>query len=98
MKTNGQKRRLFRDRLKEDMQDPAFRKAYKEFDTPVRLAIQIAKLRQAIGMTQARLAKLIGTKQQVISRIEQGDEKNPTIGTLTKIAHALGKKLDFAFH
>jgi len=98
MKRNGHKRRLFKDRLKEDLRDPAFAKAYKEYDTPVRLAIQIAKLRESMGITQARLAKLIGTKQQVISRIERGDEKNPTIGTLEKIAHALHKTLEFAFH
>jgi len=95
---SGPTRRFFRDRLKEDLRDPAFKKAYEGYDMSVRIAVQIAKIRESLGMTQARLAKLVGTKQQVISRIENGDDINPTVGTLEKIAHALGKKLDFVIH
>ncbi len=97
MKKDITRRRLFRNRLKEDMRDPAFRQEFEGQDTPVRLAIQIAKIREERGMTQAQLAKLVGTKQQVISRLEKGEQRNPTVDTLERIAHALGKKLELAF-
>ncbi len=90
-------RRLFRTRLKEDMQDSSFRREFEAQDAPVRLAVQIARMREALGMTQARLAHLAGTSQQVISRLEKGEQKNPTLDTLGRIAHALGKKLELAF-
>ena len=43
-KTKG--RRLFADRLKEDLKIPSFRKAFEAAELPVQLAIQTAKIRQ----------------------------------------------------
>src|SRR5579864_5739938 len=86
-------RRLFSERLHEDLKNPKFRKAYEEEELPVRLAIEIAKLREKKGITQVDLAKKLGTKQQVISRIEKLEETNLTIGMLQKIAKALDARL-----
>lgn len=79
----------FRDVLKENLKDPEFKKAFEEADLPARLAIQIAKARERAHLTQAQLARRIGTKQQAISRVESGDN-NITIEFLQRIANATG--------
>lgn len=83
----------FRDTLKEDMKDPEFRKAYEEADLPVRLAIQIAEAREKAHMTQAQLARKLGTRQQAISRLESGSQ-NMTIALLQRIAEATGASVE----
>lgn len=87
------KRRLFRDRLKEDLKDPEFKQAFEAEDLPARLALRIAELREKEGLTQAELAKRLGAKQQLIARIESLDHINLTLSTLQKIADALHKRL-----
>ncbi|MBI4064173.1 MAG: helix-turn-helix domain-containing protein [Elusimicrobia bacterium] len=85
-------RRFFDEHLKEALKNPKVNKAYEEAELPIRLAIEIARLREKKGLTQHELAKKIGTKQQVVSRIEKLGE-NFTIGTLQRIAHALDAHL-----
>ena len=94
---NKQSRYSFRDFLIEELKDPLFRKAYEEADLPVRLAIEIAKLREREGLTQADVARKLGTTQQVISRIEKCNQNNLTVGTLQKIAKALNATLHVEF-
>jgi ribosome-binding protein aMBF1 (putative translation factor) len=96
-KEKAMKKRLFQDRLKEDRKNPIFAKAYEESDLPVRLAIMIAKIRERLGITQGELAKRMGTKQQVVSRLERGDDINPRLDTLEKAARAMGKHLELSF-
>lgn len=72
--------------------DPRWKAAYARADVEVRMAIQIAKARERARLTQAQLAKAVGTTQSVISRIERADQ-NLTLGTLSKIAGALHKHL-----
>jgi ribosome-binding protein aMBF1 (putative translation factor) len=86
-------RRFFNDRLKEELKSAGFRKAYEDADIPVRLAIEIAKIREKKGISQKTLANKIGTRQQVISRIENLEQTNMTIATLQQIAHALNVHL-----
>ena len=62
------KRRLFRDRLKEDLRNLEFKRAFEAEDLPARLALRIAELRQQEGLSQAELAKRLGAKQQLIAR------------------------------
>ena len=87
------KRRLFRDRLKEDLKNAEFKKAFEAEDLPARLALRIAELRQKEGLSQTDLAKRLGAKQQLIARIESLDHTNMTLSTLQKIAVALHKRL-----
>lgn len=98
MRKKIKERRFFSDRLKEDLKNPKFRKAYEAADLPVQLAIQIAKLRQKKKLTQKALARRLGTQQQVISRIENFEESNLTLATLGKIAQALNVHLRVAFY
>ena len=49
----------------------------------------IRACRERTGLTQEELAKRIGCTQSYISQIEQPDAR-PTLGTLQKVAEALG--------
>jgi ribosome-binding protein aMBF1 (putative translation factor) len=80
------------DYLKRKLQSPEFRAAYDAEDKRIELVLQIIKLRQQRGMTQADLAKAIGTRQANVSRLERFDS-NLTVGTLEKVAQALGVNL-----
>ena len=80
------------DSLKRKLQNPEFRAAYDAEDKRIELVLQIIKLRQKRGMTQSDLAKAIGTRQANVSRLERFDT-NLTLGTLEKVAEALGVNL-----
>ena len=54
----------------------------------------LKKLRHAKGLSQDRLAKLADVTNNTIIKIEQGENINPTLATLKKIAKALGVSLD----
>ena len=49
------------------------------------------------GLTQGRLAKLIRTRQSVISRLEDADYEGHSLSMLRRIAEALGKRLEIRF-
>jgi DNA-binding XRE family transcriptional regulator len=60
----------------------------------VRLIVsELKQARQAAGLTLAAVAKLTGMDQATLSRLENGRKPNPTIDTLWRYAHALGRKL-----
>lgn len=57
---------------------------------------KIIELRIKKDLSQKELAKRIFTKQPSVSRLERG-LTNPSIYFLSKIAHALGKRLEINF-
>jgi transcriptional regulator with XRE-family HTH domain len=83
--------------LREDLKDSEFRAHYEEERRALQLAMKIAKLREKKGLTQAEFAKLMGTSQQAVSRIESGAYEGFTLRTLEKIAEATGTKLKIDF-
>lgn len=91
------KARTFRSRLSEDLKDPEFKAYYQKERQALILAMKIAKLREKKGLTQQELAKLMGTSQQAISRIESGDYEGFTLKTLEKIAEATGTRVKIEF-
>jgi DNA-binding XRE family transcriptional regulator len=53
------------------------------------------KARHAQGLTQAQVAKKIGTSQSAVARMESGrGTHSPSLATLSKYAKALGCKLE----
>lgn len=52
------------------------------------IAEQVAELRRARGLSQAELARLCGTTQSAIARLEAGG-RPPRIDTLLRLARAL---------
>lgn len=89
--------RTFNQRLKKDLKNNEFKKAFEEEDLPARIAIQIAKLREKTHLTQKQLSTLMHTSQQNISRLEQPDNERLTIRTLQKLAKVFHRELIVQF-
>lgn len=82
---------------KEMLKDPEFKKAYDALQPEFELAAAIIQKRIDKKMTQATLAKKMGTKQSAISRLESGST-NPSFSQLRKVAKALDSKLNVSFN
>ncbi|MBU3934721.1 helix-turn-helix transcriptional regulator [Patescibacteria group bacterium] len=91
-----QKAQDFQAYLKKQLKNPEFKKYYDEYGKQLEIAYQIFKLRKEKNLSQAQLAKKIGTKQSNIARIESG-QQNFSIDILEKIAGALGRDLRVMF-
>ena len=89
--------RTFQSRLREEMKNPDFKKHYQEERQALKLAMKIVELRDQKGLSQQELAKLMGTSQQAISRIESGKYEGFTLKTLEKIAGATGMRVKIEF-
>ena len=89
--------RTFQNRLQEDIKDPEFKAHYEEEKQALMLAIKISELREKKGLSQQQLAKLMGTSQQAISRIESGEYEGFTLKTLEKIAESTGMRVKIEF-
>ena len=63
----------------------------------VEIAQKIYALRTQANLTQQELAKCIGTKQSVISRLENAEYKGHTLKILDKIAEAVHCHLTIDF-
>jgi len=82
------KARDFKEYLAKQLKSPRFKKHYDEYGKQLEIAYQILKLRKQKKISQAQLAKKLGTKQSNIARIEAG-KQNLSIQTLDDIARAL---------
>ena len=58
------------------------------------LSKNLERLREKKGLSQDRLAKLADIANNTIIKIEQGENINPRLDTLKKIAKALGVSVD----
>ena len=75
--------------------DPEVRAEYEALEPQFRLIKAILWRRNELNLSQAQLAKLVGTRQPAISRWETGDG-NITLSTLYRIASALDAELDIS--
>ena len=57
------------------------------------IALLLCAARQEKGLSLQQLSDLTGISRPALSRIESGDNKNPTLNTLLRIAKALGKEI-----
>lgn len=78
----------FEDHLREQLKDPEFRVLYEREREALRIGMEVARRRRALGLTQAQLADEVGTSEAAISRLESGDA-NATVRTLQRVAAAL---------
>ena len=76
-----------------ERESPRFKKIYNEELNRLNLAHRIAALREKCGLSQAELARRVGTTQAGISRLENPNYRNYSLKTLEKVAIALGARL-----
>ena len=80
------------------MQDPEVRFYYEHEKAKEKLAQAVHVARSKAHLTQAALAKKIGTSQSVIARLESGkDSRMPSMPLLSSIAKACGGFLEIGF-
>ena len=74
------------------MKDPEFRREFEAIQPELALIELLMDARLNKGVTQAELAKKMGTKQSAISRFESG-RINPRLDFMIKLASALGARI-----
>ncbi len=79
--------------LDQQLASPGVRRAYEEETKVLSIGMQLARQRKRKGMTQAELARKIGTSTPQLSRTERQPEK-VNMRTLIRYAEALGMNLD----
>jgi len=79
--------------LDQQLANPTVRQAYEEETKFLSIGMELAKQRKRTGMTQAELAKKIGTSTPQLSRTERRPE-NVNMRTLIRYAEAVGMNLD----
>jgi predicted transcriptional regulator len=74
--------------------DPKVLRLLDEARTDSRIAQIIYDARTDAGMTQKELAKLVGTTQSVIARLEDADYEGHSLSMLNRIASALHRRVE----
>jgi len=83
--------------LETQLKKPEFRKAYEELKDEYELATQIMRFRIDRNLTQTQLARLVGTSQPAIARLESGNHRNLTLSFLFRVAKALDLRAELRF-
>jgi transcriptional regulator with XRE-family HTH domain len=84
------KRTNFDRYLRRQLRDPAFARRYRQADAEWNVALQLVALREACGLTQREVARLAGTTQQQISRMECAEYEGHSLSMLRKVVAVLG--------
>lgn len=80
------------------LKDPEIRLYYEGERARSAIAMAVRAARTRAKLTQAQLAKKIGTTQSVIARLEGSDDKRePSLSLLARIAAACHGRLEFGF-
>jgi len=58
------------------------------------LSKNVKRLREAKGLSQEKLARLADVANNTLIKMETGENKNPTLETLKKVANALEVSVD----
>lgn len=80
----------------EFMKNPEWRAGYEKVRQENEPLRAILRARVEKGMTQAQIAKKMGTTQSSIARVESG-KSHPTIPFMQRLADALDMKLEIRF-
>ena len=78
------------------MGNPEYRREYERLGPEFEIARQIIDARIRRKVTQAELAKRMGTGQAVISRLETANAK-PSLSLIQRLADALNLKVELRF-
>jgi predicted transcriptional regulator len=74
--------------------DPRTDPRVQAFRQPFEIAQMIYDARTSAGLTQQQLADRVGTKQPVISQLENADYEGHSLSMLERIAEALNLKVE----
>jgi HTH-type transcriptional regulator / antitoxin HipB len=85
--------RSLKSHLQKELQDSGFKKAFDEELRLAQLAVQIAKNREGMGLTQAQLASRAHITQQQVSKVEHAGSSGFNVNTLIRVCEALGLDL-----
>jgi ribosome-binding protein aMBF1 (putative translation factor) len=77
--------------------DPKLRRLVEKATLNAMVAQLVYQGRADAGLTQGQLARLVGTRQSVISRLEDADYEGHSLSMLRRVAAALGKRLEVRF-
>ncbi|GAH94616.1 unnamed protein product [marine sediment metagenome] len=70
------------------LRKPEIRREYEVLKPKYKMIQSLIERRNQLRISQTQLARIIGTRQPAISRLERGDY-NTTLNTLFKVASAL---------
>ena len=82
--------------VERQMQDPEMKDLIEKELASLEVGILIAKLREAANLNQTQLAARAGMNASKISQLENST-KNVTLSTLTRLAHALDRRIKIEF-
>jgi ribosome-binding protein aMBF1 (putative translation factor) len=77
--------------------DPKRQQSFEEEVANREVAQKIYELRQHAGISQAELARRVGTTQSVISRLEDADYEGHSLAMLNRIAAAMERRVEIRF-
>ena len=78
------------------MKEPGFKEGYDALAAEFAVASLLIEARTRAKLSQAQLAKKMGTSQSTIARLESGSAK-PSLSTLERFANATGMKMRVVF-
>ena len=79
------------------MKEPGFKQGYDALAPEYAIASVLIEARTRAKLSQAALAKRMGTSQSTIARLESGAGR-PSLSTLERFAKATGTELRVVFH
>lgn len=75
--------------------DPALKAAYDALEPEFAIYDELLRARKRAKLTQAEVAKRMGTTPSVVARLESADYRNlPSLNSLRKYAAATGSRLE----
>ncbi|MGH7266232.1 MAG: helix-turn-helix domain-containing protein [Candidatus Rokuibacteriota bacterium] len=77
-------------------QDARLREAVEARLAEMRLEQHLVALREARGLSQQQVARLLGVSQPAIARLESGAAPNVELRTLLRVVTALGGRLNLS--
>lgn len=78
------------------LKNPENKKLYDDYSRQLEISYSLLQMRKRKKMSQAQVAKKVGTTQSNIARMEAGHQ-NFSVNTLSKLARVFGKQLEVTF-
>ena len=79
-------------RKRKQMKNPAFKKEYDALEEEFALINELLAARAKAKLSQAQVARRMGTSQSAVARMEGGH--TPSLSSLRKYARAVGRRVE----